>query len=142
MIALQASLRLADAKQIVIDVSGDSNVSALTDEQIAEAVTMAARRDVVEARLLDAIGSTEDDEAVPGDAPHWEAMDLEITSALRRNFTDMTTVEYLSVGLPFALRYFGYSLGPIARVRILAWVSAQLQMLRAATAEMQVPPTR
>ena len=42
--------------------------------------------------------------------------------------------------LPFTLRYFSFHLGPIARVRLLAWLSAELQILRQLTSDLQIAP--
>jgi CheY-like chemotaxis protein len=141
IIALQASLRLADSKDILVGVSGDADASKLTREQCADGVRIAVARQSAELRLLHAIEGPGDQDLI--DNPHiahWELMDAEITTAMQKNFIDMHLLEYLSAALPLTLRYFCFSLDPIARVRMLAWVSAQLQILRQATSDLQVAP--
>jgi CheY-like chemotaxis protein len=137
VLALQASLRLADAKELTVAVCGHTDSSKLTDQQCAEGVRAAAARQSQELKLLRAVEAPELD-SEQGHRAHWELMDAEITAAMHKNFIDMSIVEYLSAALPFTLRYFGLSLGPIARVRFLAWVSAQLQILREATSDLQI----
>jgi CheY-like chemotaxis protein len=137
-VTLQASLRLADAKLILAEVCGDPEPEELSNEDLARAVVIAAKRTNAEARLLRVIssGAGAPDEGALG--PFWEALDFEIISAMSRNFADLTIGEYLAASIPFTLRYFGYGIGPIARVRFLAWISAQFEAMREMTGELAV----
>lgn len=137
-VTLQASLRLADAKMIVKEICGDPEPDALDDEQLARAVVIAAKRAAAESRMLRVIGGDVDAPDEDDLATHWEALDFEIVSSLRRNFDDLVLSEYLAASLPFSLRYFGYGIGAVARVRFLAWVSAQYEAMREMTGELAV----
>jgi CheY-like chemotaxis protein len=136
-VTLQASLRLADAKLILAEVCGEPEPKQLSDEDLARAVVIAAKRTHAETRLLRVITG--------GDAPdeddlssYWETLDFEITSSMSRNFTDLGIGEYLAASMPFSLRYFGYGIGDVARVRFLAWISAQYEAMREMTGELAV----
>lgn len=135
-VTLQASLRLADAALILEEVCDGPVPDRLSDEQLARAVAIAARRNSAEARMLGVLVGPPDAFGEEDLRLHWEALDFEITSAMQRNFADLTLVEYLAASLPFVFRYFGYPLGQVTRIRFLAWVSAQLDAMREATAEL------
>ncbi len=135
-VTLQASLRLADAKMIASAVCGKPEPTELDDEQLARAVVIAAKRSRAERRMLKVV-SGETEAPCEGELEtHWEALDLEIASSLTRNFDDLSLSEYLAAAMPFALRYFGYGIGAVARVRFLAWISAQYEAMREMTGEL------
>lgn len=137
-VTLQASLRLADAKLILTEVCGEPEPEQLSDETLARAVAIAAKRAKAEARMLKILSGDLDTPDEDDFSAYWEALDFEITSSMSRNFTDLSAGEYLAASMPFALRYFGYGIGPIARVRFLAWISAQYEAMREMTGELAV----
>jgi CheY-like chemotaxis protein len=129
-LTLQASIRIADAKAIVRDILDGREEASFTDAGLAAAIARAAgRRDAEAARL-------EEPEVEPGNrhgVPYWEVLDYELVHAMQENFSDMAMFEYLASALPFTMRYFGYRIEAVTRVRLLAWLSAQFGMFRAMT---------
>lgn len=124
-VALQASLRLADAREIsaAAAAKGDDEPSG---EALAAAVDQAARRSFVEAELLASVWSQPPPEEVVAEreGASWETSALLIARLMRINFPDMTLDEYLAIAVPCGVRQLRYSLGPVGRIRMLAWISA------------------
>jgi CheY-like chemotaxis protein len=124
-VALQASLRLADARGISA-AAAEPGEDEPRDEALAAAADQAARRSFVEAELLASVwNQTPPDEVVAGrEDASWEASALLIARLMRLNFPDMKLEEYLAIAVPCGVRQLRFSLGPVGRVRMLAWVSA------------------
>ena len=129
--ALQASLRLADAQAICDEITGESD-STPAGEDLAEAVDLAARRTYAEQSLLEELWSGPAPEEVEPDpeTTSWESTALLIARMMRMNFKDMSQEEYLAIAVPSGMRQFGYPMSPVAKVRMLAWVSAMWESLR------------
>ena len=144
-IALQASLRLADAQAICDAVTGEKN-STPGDADLAQAVDIAARRSFTEATLLEEVWGREPPEEIdaPQENASWESSALLIALLMRANFRDMSLEEYLAIAVPSGVRQFRYRLGQVGRVRMLAWVSAMWRLAdgSAMPEEGLEPPTR
>lgn len=129
-VALQASLRLADARAIVREVAPDVEPEDLDDVQLAHAVRLAAARTKDDAAALKQMwGGRVRKLRARVDQPPWRAVDSQIASATLENFEDLSQGEYLAIAIPFTLQQIGYRIGTVARVRMLAWLSAQYAFL-------------
>jgi CheY-like chemotaxis protein len=129
-VALQASLRLADALAIVREVAPDADPASLDDVQLANAVRIAAARtkdDVAALRQM--WGGRMRKLRARVDQQPWQAVDAQIASATLENFKDLSRGEYLAIAIPFTLQQIGYRIGTVARMRMLAWLSAQYAAL-------------
>lgn len=129
-VALQASLRLADARAIIREVAPGVDPDRLDDVQLATAVRIAAARTKEDAAALTQMwgGRMKRLRARVDQAP-WRSIDAQIVSATLENFKDLTQAEYLAIAIPFTLQQIGYRIGTVARVRMLAWLSAQYALL-------------
>lgn len=125
-VALQASIRLVDAALIAEDVAPGVPDRELQGKALEKAVRRAANRVQAETTWLERAWDAEPDgvsEASNRSAP-WAAASALLTARMRSTFKDMRLEEYLSIAIPCGIRQFGYAVGPLARVRLLAWVSA------------------
>ncbi len=122
-VALQASLRLADAQAICDEITGEQD-SKPTDEQLSAAVLKAARRSFAEERLLEEVWSKPPPERVELSAtPSWQSTAKLIAELMRMNFKTITQEEYLAIAVLCGIRQFAYPMETVAKVRMLAWVS-------------------
>lgn len=129
-VALQASLRLADARSIVAEVAPDVEPDSLADVQLAKAIRIAVSRVDDDVAALEEMWKGRSADEAP---PSWRAVDSQIAAATLENFTDLTCSEYLAIAVPFTLQQIGYRIDAVARVRMLAWLSAQYRILREGT---------
>jgi hypothetical protein len=131
VIAVQASIRLADA-QIISDQLGGGVDIPPKGENLRRAINLAASRARTERALLDTLWSHPPDpdaSSIDTDA-QWESTASLLTHLMRMNFTDMSRNEYLAVAIPCALRQCSYDISKVARVRVAAWLSALYEALR------------
>lgn len=123
-VAVDASLRLADAATIVRQAAGavDAEEPDLSEEQLAVALDVAGKRALIEAALLTEAW-TPDGERWQGNQG-WARLSAQIVSLARRNFSSLDRDEYIAMAIPSAIRQLGFRLGDVERVRMLAWLSA------------------
>jgi hypothetical protein len=107
-VVLQLSLRLAEADAL------------LASSGLDEAMKNASRRQQRDRERLGAwLGKS-----ACAPVSSWEMLDDAILRGLEENFDPVSSVEYLTVAIPLALRMLSYDLGDVARVRVSAFVSA------------------
>jgi hypothetical protein len=130
-VALQASVRLADAQHICEAVTGHRDL-APKGEALAKALELAANRVHAEKRILNEAWAGPSDQS-PGPrraAEPWDSTARLLTKLLRLNFDDeergeyMERDEYLAIAVPCAIRQCSYDISQVARMRLLAWLSA------------------
>lgn len=130
-VALQISIRLADASAIAAKHSPGTEAHGTKEKELkgkalAKAVLEAANRTQAEEKFLKQAWQAEPDGnsvARDGSAP-WAVAVCHLTARMRYTFPDMALDEYLPIAILCAIRQFGYGIGPLARVRLLAWLSA------------------
>jgi len=126
-VALQASIRLADAAAIAEEVAPGIDERKLSGAALCKATIKAANRLQMEGRLLERDWNAKPDGmpavANPKSAA-WARMSSLLTARMRSTFPQMEQSEYLTIGIPYVIREFDLDLGPLARVRLLAWLSA------------------
>lgn len=126
-IAVEASLRLADAAGILEAASGGTDEERLSDAQLGHAIDVAGRRVPLEIALMKELWRRGPDESLSAD-DHWAALSGEIIRLVRRNFCTITSEEYATVAIPWALRQLGFAIGHVGRVRMLAWLTALYEL--------------
>ncbi len=120
-VALESSVRIADAERIARDTAG-VGASDLSGPDLVAAMRRAARRVDTERQLyqstLRSIGT------VP--SPSWCGLSAEIVGGIRSSFTDppVSAEEYLQTALLYAVRQLAYPLEPLVRVRVCVWLAA------------------
>jgi CheY-like chemotaxis protein len=130
-VALQASVRLSDSSAIADAIQPGATDEELKGDELAAALEKAGNRAQAEARQLQkAWDVPADGRPVSGgrSAP-WAAAGALLTARMRLTFPDMDRNEYLAMAIPYAIRQMGYDIAPLARVRLLAWLSAMYTML-------------
>jgi Response regulator receiver domain len=132
-VALQASMRLADTIVIADSMQPGTSEKDLVGDVLEKAVRRAVNRAQAEAKLLDAAWEAPiNGEPVAGSrSQSWAAASALLTARMRMTFPDMERDEYLSMAIPCAIRQFGYDIGSLTRVRLLAWLSAMYGALMA-----------
>lgn len=131
-VALQASIRLADAAAIAVAKAprGAGGVARerpeLTGKALEAAVIQAANRVQSEANWLEKAwqGPPDGKSVAREDSAPWAVASALLTARMRLTFKEMSLQEYLPIAILCAIRQFGYGVGPLVRVRILAWLSA------------------
>ena len=125
-VALQASIRLADAAAIAAEVAPGVPERELKGKALEKAVIRAANRVQSEERLLDRTWQRDPDgvPAVGNRSLPWASSSALLAARMRLTFEDMSLDEYLSIAIPCVIRQFGYDIGALVRVRLLAWLSA------------------
>lgn len=128
-VALQISIRLADAAAIATKYSQDPKKTDPVDlkgKALGAAVAEAANRVQGEADWLrKAWEAKPNGESVAGDrSPQWAIASSLLTARMRFTFPEITLEEYLPIAMLSLIRQFGYGVGPLVRVRLLAWLSA------------------
>jgi CheY-like chemotaxis protein len=120
-VALEASVRLADARQIIQDIAQDRG-ALLSDEELLAGVKRAALRAEQERRLIRVLWG---DEVLQSATP-WELSVLRLIEMARWNFSAITQREHDALAALYVIRQMAYSLDPISRVRLLAWLDAMI----------------
>lgn len=122
-VALESSVRLGDseARCRLEDPRGERFLSPDRRGAIAEAMV---DRFASEMALYRSVFLGDGPE--PADA--WAQVASSVLKGLRVCFPDVTLLEYLSVSVRHTLRSLGYDLLPVARVRLLTWLSAQYSL--------------
>lgn len=125
-VALQASIRLADAAAIAAEAAPGVPERKLKGKALEKAVIRAANRVQAEQKLLDTTwaGGPADIPAPSSRSAPWASASALLAARMRLTFEDMSLDEYLSIAIPCVIRQFGYDVGVLARVRLLAWLSA------------------
>jgi CheY-like chemotaxis protein len=123
-VALESSIRLADSEAACREFSMSGELGLQPEDRIAVAEQMMQRVDQ-EMRLYRAI--FEGVGKVPD--PTWCALSADVLTGLRDCFGDVRLDEYLRTSIGYTLRQLGFKMHPVARVRVLAWLSAQYQLL-------------
>jgi CheY-like chemotaxis protein len=125
-VALQASIRLADASAIKARFTDGNPKKKLRGAALADAARVAANRVQTETTWFERSWSGEPDgKSTAGeDAEPWIASSALLTARMRATFKEMQPAEYLAIAIPCVIRQFGYEVGTVARVRLLAWLSA------------------
>jgi len=127
VLALQASVRLSDAHAIAETASPNP-----AGHELAAVLRTAAQRVHAERRILAETWRDDVARATQHPAtmrPPWERTTRTLTELLRANFQDMQCDEYLASAIPCALRQCSFDIGVVARVRMLAWLSAMYAQL-------------
>jgi len=120
-VALESSVRIADAERIAQETAG-VGASELSGPDLVAAMRSAARRVDTERQLyqstLRSIGT------VP--SPGWCGLSAEIVGGIRASFADppVSAEEYLQTALLYAVRQLAYPLEPLVRVRVCVWLAA------------------
>jgi len=131
--ALDASMRLADAECIAGEAnSNGAGAQSLSEAAMELALGVAAKRAEAElaiGRQVWGIASTKRTERHLG--AEWQAVPSLLAQRMRENFVDLPVRDYLVAGLACGMRQMGFGLDPLARVRTLAWLSAQYTLLQA-----------
>lgn len=127
-VALEASIRIADAEQIAADL-GTTGASSLVGPDLVRAMQTAARRTEAERQLFLHLWGTR------GSKPDakWANLSAAVVSGLQKSFPveKVTQDEYLATALLYTIRQLAYSMDPVTRVRVGAWLSALYSLLRA-----------
>jgi DNA-binding NarL/FixJ family response regulator len=125
-VALQASIRLADAAAISEEVAPGVPERKLKGKALEKAVIRAANRVQAEQKLLNTTwaGGPADVPTPNNRSAPWASASALLAARMRLTFEDMSLDEYLSIAIPCVIRQFGYDVGTLARVRLLAWLSA------------------
>lgn len=120
--ALECAVRLADAEQLT-----RSGSMALSDGRVTDVLAEAANRVVDERRLADSFPSHGGSDSEPA----WVAHSRTIRRGVTHVFDEpaVTSDEYLSTCLLYGLRQLRYEMPQVARIRIIAWVSAMATTL-------------
>jgi hypothetical protein len=121
-VALEASIRLADADTIMREVdAAASNARSLSEADRRRGMQVALLRSDAEAQLYESLWGQPS--GVPP-AP-WSRQAAQVVKLLRANTTsEITLEEYLQTVLYYGVRQLGYRMDAIARLRTCAWVSA------------------
>jgi len=125
-VAMQASIRLADAVEIAAEVAPGVSDKKLKSEALARAVEIAANRVQAEQLWLERSWRLPcDGESVANPtSAAWVSASALLTARTRATFREMELPEYLAIAIPSAIRQFGYDVGQLGRVRLLAWLSS------------------
>ena len=132
-VALEASVRLADAQAIEVEVTKGEE-RPLTDAEFVKAVRTVVSRLEVERTLLrecwadDGARPFEQLDGVSGEG-RWAVIAADIAYRARCNFKTLDLDEYLAMALPCALRQLGYDVSGLARLRLLTWITALYERL-------------
>lgn len=126
-LAMQASVRLADAHALT-EAAG----ARLTGDAWAALLKTAAQRVHAEKRILRETwsdGSARPAQGTAAARPPWDHATRTLIELMRANFDDMQLDEYLASAIPCALRQCSFDIPVVARVRMLAWLSALYEEL-------------
>jgi CheY-like chemotaxis protein len=131
--ALETSIRHADADSILADACVDAE--SPEENELDSALRVAARRHDPEIGL----GMTLWDRKMGRRRPtttkvEWQVFPSSIHFWAQQNFTDLTLEEYFATTIAAAIRQMSYDLEEVRRIRLLAWMSAQYQLLTASEA--------
>jgi CheY-like chemotaxis protein/ribosomal protein S17E len=119
-VALEASVRLAHARRL-IENTGIEHEEEMPDQMLLATIRQAADAERDEQKLFAHIW---DGTPMPKEEFGWAGRIAEIARRARSNFDDLGETDYLAVAVPCAFRQIGYDIGTVARIRILAWISA------------------
>jgi CheY-like chemotaxis protein len=123
-VALESSIRLADGEAVSRGIGGVGE-SQLGEDELKVALMQVSERVSAERALYRAVFLGEG--AIP-EVP-WCQAAAEVLVGLRNCFP-VSLDEYLSTSIRYTLRQLGFDMLPIARVRVLAWLGAQYELLR------------
>lgn len=137
--ALETSVRYADADRILAAACADPE--SPTEAELDAALSEAARRQGPEIGL----GMTLWDRAMgrrreSAAGVDWQVVPSSIHYWAGENFDDLTMEEYVATTIAAAMRQMSYDLEEVRRIRLLAWMSAQYQLLT--KSEPAAPATR
>ena len=125
-VALEASIRLSDSEATCRQLYGSGESGLSSNELLAVAQLMLDRVDD-ELALYRAVFNGDN---MP--SSDWCGLAAEVLEGLRGCFKDVGEVgleEYLRTSIRYTLRQLGFKMPPVARVRVLAWLAAQYQLL-------------
>jgi CheY-like chemotaxis protein len=129
-VALESSVRLADAHAIVVS-HGVERESELEDDVLLAALTETAHRLTMERSLA---RERYDGDPVP--RPElWQQQIVKMYEMATWNFEGITPSEHQVTAALYVFRQMALHLGPISRVRLLAWLDVLIERLLPAAVE-------